>query len=93
VSERVIIFSEHNQERIFPANTSDELASACLLILRERFNNKAWGYEPKFVGLSDEEAEFLATVVNKRVNNEYKGFTANLVKEAFDWNDNFMKKE
>jgi hypothetical protein len=26
------------------------------------------------------------------VNNEYKGFTANLVKEAFDWNDEFMKK-
>ena len=44
-------------------------------------------------GLSDEEAEFLATVVNKRVNNEYKGFTANLVKDAFGWDDNFMQKE
>ena len=44
-------------------------------------------------GLSAEEAEFLATVVNKRVNNEYKGFTANLVKDAFGWDDNFMKKE
>ena len=44
-------------------------------------------------GLSAEEAEFLVTVVNKKVNNEYKGFTANLVKEAFDWNDNFMKKD
>jgi hypothetical protein len=44
-------------------------------------------------GLSAEEAEFLVTVVNKKVNNEYKGFTANLVKEAFDWDDNFMKKE
>jgi hypothetical protein len=43
-------------------------------------------------GLSAGEAEFLITVVNKRVNNEYKGFTANLVKEAFDWNDEFMKK-
>ena len=42
-------------------------------------------------GLSAEEAKFLITVVNKRVNNEYKGFTANLVKEAFNWNDNFMK--
>ena len=42
-------------------------------------------------GLSAEEARFLITVVNKRVNNEYKGFTANLVKEAFNWNDNFMK--
>jgi len=44
-------------------------------------------------GLSAEEAEFLVIVVNKRVNNEYKGFTANLVKEAFDWDDNFMEKE
>ena len=42
-------------------------------------------------GLSAEEAKFLITVVNKRVNNEYKGFAANLVKEAFNWNDNFMK--
>ena len=44
-------------------------------------------------GLCAEEAEFLVIVVNKRVNNEYKGFTANLVKEAFDWDDNFMEKE
>ena len=43
-------------------------------------------------GLSADEAKFLVTVVNKKVNNEYKGFTANLVKEAFDWDDNFMKK-
>jgi len=44
-------------------------------------------------GLSAEESKFLITVVNKKVNNEYKGFTGNLVKEAFDWDDNFMKKE
>ena len=44
-------------------------------------------------GLSGEEADFLITVVNKKVNNKYKGFTGNLVKEAFGWNDDFMKKE
>ena len=44
-------------------------------------------------GLCAEEAEFLVTVVNKKVNNKYKGFTANLVKEAFNWNDNFMQPE
>jgi hypothetical protein len=44
-------------------------------------------------GLSAEEAAFLVSVVNKRVNNEYKGFTANLVKDAFNWDDNFMQKE
>jgi hypothetical protein len=43
-------------------------------------------------GLSAQEAEFLITVVNKKVNNKYKGFTANLVKEAFNWDDNFMRK-
>ena len=44
-------------------------------------------------GLCAEEAEFLVAVVNKKVNNKYKGFTANLVRDAFDWDDNFMKKE
>ena len=44
-------------------------------------------------GLSADEAEFLVTVVNNKINNKYKGFTANLVKEAFDWDDNFMKQE
>lgn len=44
-------------------------------------------------GLSAGEADFLVTVVNKKVNNKYKGFTANLVKEAFDWNDDFMRNE
>ena len=44
-------------------------------------------------GLSAGEAEFLINVVNKRINNKYKGFTANLVKEAFGWDDNFMKIE
>jgi len=44
-------------------------------------------------GLCAEEAAFLVSVVNKRVNNEYKGFTANLVKDAFGWDDNFMQKD
>ena len=44
-------------------------------------------------GLCAEEAEFLVDVVNKKVNNKYKGFTANLVKDAFNWDDNFMQKE
>ena len=44
-------------------------------------------------GLCAEEAEFLVAVVNKKVNNKYKGVTANLVREAFNWDDNFMQKE
>ena len=43
-------------------------------------------------GLHAEEAKFLCVVKDKKVNNEYKGFTANLVKEAFNWDDDFMKK-
>ena len=42
--------------------------------------------------LSAGEAEFLVAVINNKINNKYKGFTANLVKEAFNWDDNFMKK-
>ena len=44
-------------------------------------------------GLCAEEAAFLVSVVNKRLNNDYKGFTANLVKDAFNWDENFIKKE
>ena len=54
-------------------------------------NNRETTFAQMLEGLSAEEAEFLIAVVNKKVNNQYKGFTANLVKEAFNWNDNFMK--
>ena len=54
-------------------------------------NKREMTFVQMLEGLSAEEAEFLVTVVNKKVNNKYKGFTANLVKEAFNWNDNFMK--
>ena len=54
-------------------------------------NKREMTFVQMLEGLSAEEAEFLIAVVNKKVNNQYKGFTANLVKEAFNWNDNFMK--
>jgi hypothetical protein len=44
-------------------------------------------------GLCAEEAEFLVNVVNKKLNKVYKGLTANLVKDAFHWNDDFMQKQ
>ena len=44
-------------------------------------------------GLCAEEAEFLINVVNKKLNKVYKGLTANLVKDAFHWDDNFMVKQ
>ena len=55
-------------------------------------NKREMTFVQMLEGLSAEEAEFLVAVVNKKVNNKYKGFTANLVKEAFNWDDNFMKK-
>ena len=43
--------------------------------------------------LSEEEANLLINIKDKKLNKIYKGLTANLVKEAFDWNDNFMRKD
>lgn len=43
-------------------------------------------------GLTKEEADLLIAAKDKELNKKYKGLTANLVKEAFNWNDSFMKK-
>ena len=43
-------------------------------------------------GLCAEEAQLLLWVKDKELNKHYKGLTANLVKEAFGWNDHFMRK-
>ena len=41
--------------------------------------------------LSDEEAKLLLHIKGKELNKVYKGLTENLVKEAFNWDDNFMR--
>ena len=43
-------------------------------------------------GLSEEEAKLLVWAKDNELNKHYKGLTANLIKEAFDWNDDFMRK-
>jgi len=43
-------------------------------------------------GLHKTEAEVLINVKDKRLNKAYKGLTAEMVKETFDWNDDFMRK-
>lgn len=43
-------------------------------------------------GLSAEEADLLIKAKDKALNKEYKGLTGNLVKEAFDRDDSFMRK-
>ena len=42
-------------------------------------------------GLSAEEAELLVWAKDGELNKHYKGLTANLVKEAFGWNDDFIR--
>ena len=42
-------------------------------------------------GLHKTEAELLINVKNKTLNKTYKGLTEQLVKETFDWNDDFMR--
>ena len=43
-------------------------------------------------GLNKEEAELILAAKDKELNKKYKGLTANLVKDAFNWNDSFMQK-
>ena len=44
-------------------------------------------------GLHQEEAELLLGMKNKTLNKMYKGLTSALVREAFNWNENFMQIE
>ena len=42
-------------------------------------------------GLHQDDAEVLMAIKNKTLNTIYKGLTANLVKETFNWNDDFVR--
>ena len=44
-------------------------------------------------GLHQEEAELLLGMKNKTLNKSYKGLTSALVREAFNWDENFMQNE
>ena len=44
-------------------------------------------------GLHKEEADLLLNVKDKKLNKVYKGLTASAVQEAFNWDENFIKKE
>ena len=41
--------------------------------------------------LHKDDAQALIDIKDKKLNHTYKGLTENVVKEAFNWNDNFMK--
>ena len=43
-------------------------------------------------GLHQSEAEVLINVKDKKLNKAYKGLTAEMVKETFGWNDDFMRE-
>jgi len=42
-------------------------------------------------GLQEDDAEVLMSIKNKNLNQTYKGLTANLVKETFNWDDDFIR--
>ena len=42
-------------------------------------------------GLQEKDAEVLLNIKNKKLNNVYKGLTAQMVKETFNWNDDFAR--
>ena len=41
-------------------------------------------------GLHPDEAEILIAAKDKALHRKFKGLSANVVKEAFAWDDNFM---
>ena len=43
-------------------------------------------------GLHKDDAKVLLNIKNKSLNKAYKGFTESVVKEAFDWTDEFVKR-
>ena len=44
-------------------------------------------------GLHQDEAKVLLGMKSKTLNKMYKGLTESVVKEAFGWNDSFMRDE
>ena len=44
-------------------------------------------------GLHQDEAHLLLGMKNKSLNKMYKGLTESVVKEAFGWNDKFVRPE
>ena len=42
-------------------------------------------------GVHADDAEVLMAIKNKNLNNVYKGLTAQMVKETFGWNDDFVR--
>ena len=43
-------------------------------------------------GLSKDEAQVLLDMKDKKLNKVYKGLSESVVKEAFGWNENFVKQ-
>ena len=44
-------------------------------------------------GLHSDEAELLIAAKNKALHRKYKGLSDNVVKEAFDWDDDYIRVE
>ena len=44
-------------------------------------------------GLHESEADLIVAAKDKVLHQKYKGLSANVVREAFEWDENFMKEE
>ena len=44
-------------------------------------------------GLHKDEAELLCAVKDKRIHQVYKGLSSQVVSEAFNWDEDFRKKD
>jgi hypothetical protein len=44
-------------------------------------------------GLQEKDADVLLLIKEKKLNQAYKGLTASMVKETFNWNDDFVKNK
>ena len=44
-------------------------------------------------GLHDSEAKLLIAAKDKRIHQVYKGLSTNVVKEAFDWTDDYKRDD
>ena len=67
------------------------------MLLIQKKNLKSIRKETLFIqileGLHKDEAELMCNIKDKKLHNVYKGLTASVVKDAFGWNDDYVKPE
>ena len=65
----------------------------CRRRTRKHKNSKRDNVYTNIRGSSKDEAQVLLDMKDKKLNKVYKGLSESVVKEAFGWNENFVKPE